>query len=139
VGGNLVLGIVAAVVIVGAVFAIPFIRVRLELGRLRDRYDLSDEEVEAYLREFPEICHAVETSLGDRTPSSEVKRIARESAISAILRQRSRRTPEPPQVEVAVEAEPVEPARRELTLHGSSGEITIEDLRPSSNGSSSSE
>lgn len=136
-GGDLILAVVAAVAIVAAVASIPLVRGRMELGRLRDRYELSDEEVEAYVREFPEICHAVESSLGGETSSREVKRIAHESAISAILRQRGLRRSDP-RIEVVVEPDPPEPgerAERELSLHGRGREVTVEDLRHNSNGS----
>lgn len=73
------------------VVCLPALSARIELDRLRRRYQLTDQEVEMYMREFPEVCHAVAESLGGEASTREIKRIASESAIMAILRQRQRR------------------------------------------------
>ena len=131
-GGDLILAVLLGVAIVGLVATIPFVRVRLELARLRDRYELTDEELEAYVREFPQICHAVEVSMDPGTSAREIRRIARESAIAAILRQRSLRRVGPQvEVELGVEAPT---AKRELSLHGPRATVKVEDLRRSTNG-----
>lgn len=74
-----------------AIVCVPALSARLEIGRLRRRYQLTDQEIEMYMREFPEVCHAVGESLGGEASSREIKRIASESAIMAIQRQRQRR------------------------------------------------
>lgn len=83
--------LVISLAVVFGIVGLPALRARYEVQRLRREYSLTDEEVEAYLREFPEVCSAVASSMDSDTPSREIERIASESAIMAILRARQRR------------------------------------------------
>lgn len=77
-----------------SILCVPLLSARLELRRVRRRYQLSDEEVAAYARELPEVCHAVADSLGPESSAREIRRIASDSTIVAILRERRRRVVE---------------------------------------------
>lgn len=86
-------------VLLGAVLAtlavlvacVPVLSLQLEIWRTGRRYELSKEEEATLARELPEVQRAVAGSLGPGASTREVRRMARESVIAAILRQRERR------------------------------------------------
>ena len=85
-----IVGVFAAIFVV-LLLCLPILGAQMELRRVRREYLLTDEEAEAYARELPEVCHAIADSLGPGASSKEVRRMARESTITAILKARRHR------------------------------------------------
>lgn len=105
-------GAVLATLIV-LVACVPILSFQLELWRVGREYDLSKDESALYARELPDVHRAIELSLGPGASSREVRRMARESIIAAILRQRERRGRAPLAAAAAIAAEQEALAREE--------------------------